>query len=93
MDNILLLLIFTPSSSYWEFIFLSDCPARTSFCPSLSHRIRSRVTMTHLWVHLRGQHLGELGDEVIDQLVALLGDQMQRDQVTGALQHLLQLLL
>ena len=47
----------------------------------------------HLRVHLRGEHLGELGDEVVHQLVALLGDDVDGDQVAGALQHFLQLLL
>ena len=63
------------------------CPPATA-----SHLIFDHLT-PHLRVHLRGEHLGELGDEVVHQLVAFLGDDVDGDQVTGALQYLLQLLL
>lgn len=48
---------------------------------------------THIWIHLRGQGLDQLGQEVIGHLDALLLDRLDRNQLAGALEDLLQLLL
>lgn len=48
---------------------------------------------SHVRVHLTGECLHQLGDELVAEVLALGRHQLDGDQVTGPVEHLLQLLL
>ena len=52
-----------------------------------------RCEVLRVRIHLAGKSLNQLGDKLLHQGLALLGDQPNRDQVAGAVKHLPQFLL
>ena len=53
----------------------------------------SKLEILRIRVHLAGQSLHQLRDELLHEGLALLGDEPDRDEVARAVEHLPQLLL
>jgi hypothetical protein len=47
----------------------------------------------HVWIHLTGESLDQLGNEIVAEVLAFVRHQLDGDQVARAVKHLLQLLL
>ena len=52
-----------------------------------------RCEILRVWIHLAGKSLHQLGDELLHESFALLGNQPDRDEVAGAVEHFPQFLL
>ena len=55
--------------------------------------LSERCEVLRVWIHLAGKSLNQLRDELLHQSFALLGNQPNRDEVTGAVKHFPQFLL
>ena len=55
--------------------------------------LAERFEVLRVWIHLAGKSLNQLRDKLLHQSFALLGNQPNRDEVTGTVKHFPQFLL